>query len=71
MEDKTASNNREIRPLLLTVEEAAKALSCGRSTIFKLMNAGELPSITVGRLRRIRPEAVDEFIRRQTSSAAR
>jgi excisionase family DNA binding protein len=38
--------------VLLTVEEAARRLRIGRTTCFRLL-AGELESVTVGRLRRV------------------
>lgn len=55
-------NNIEVKPLLLTVEEAALKLRCGRSTIYNLMDAGALPSVKIGNLRRIRPEALENFV---------
>ena len=39
--------------LLLTVEEAAEMLGIGRTLAYALVSAGELPSVTLGRLRRI------------------
>lgn len=38
---------------MLTVEEAAAELGIGRTTAFALVKSGELPSVKVGRLRRI------------------
>jgi excisionase family DNA binding protein len=43
---------------LLTVSEALKKLNVGRGTAYKLMASGDLPSITIGRSRRIRLSAV-------------
>ncbi|MEU9546901.1 MULTISPECIES: excisionase family DNA-binding protein [Streptomyces] len=43
--------------VLLTVEEVARRLRTGRTTCFKLVLAGEIESVTVGRLRRVPPEA--------------
>lgn len=34
--------------LLLRIEEAADLLSIGRSTIYDLLNRGELPSVRIG-----------------------
>lgn len=39
--------------LMLTVPEAASRLSVGRSTVYAMMRSGELPSVAIGRLRRI------------------
>ena len=38
---------------MLTVEEAAAELGIGRTTAYALVKSGELPSVKVGRLRRI------------------
>jgi excisionase family DNA binding protein len=48
--------------LLLTVEEAAAALGVGRSLMFELIAAGEVNTVRVGRLRRIRPEALRAYV---------
>lgn len=50
--------------LLLTAEEAAKALGCGRTTIYQLLFNGELPSVHVGRLRRIAYSDLVSYIKR-------
>ncbi|MEU2222604.1 excisionase family DNA-binding protein [Streptomyces sp. NPDC018347] len=47
--------------VLLTVEEAARRLSLGRTTCFALVRSGELESVTVGRLRRIPADAIPAF----------
>lgn len=52
-------------PLLLRVEEAARMLSLSRTTIYLLMESGELPSIKCGSARRIPRTALDEWIARQ------
>ncbi|MFD7877604.1 excisionase family DNA-binding protein [Streptomyces sp. NPDC059766] len=51
--------------VLLTVEEAARRLSVGRTTCFALIRSGELESITVGHLRRVPADAVPEFVARR------
>ncbi|MGW3412418.1 excisionase family DNA-binding protein [Streptomyces sp. NPDC000888] len=56
---------------LLTVEEAARRLRIGRTTCFKLVRAGEIESVTVGRLRRVPPDALPAFVselRRRTGN---
>ncbi|AYV28461.1 helix-turn-helix domain-containing protein [Streptomyces goshikiensis] len=47
--------------VLCTVDVAAELLSLGRSTVYELMAAGELPFVKVGRARRIRRSDVDAF----------
>ncbi len=50
--------------LLLSAEEAARALGIGRTRMYELLRAGNVPSVKLGRSRRIRPEALDEFVER-------
>lgn len=49
---------------LLTVEEAARRLSLGRTTIYALLKNGQITSVRVGRLRRIPAEALDAYTAR-------
>ncbi|GAA5004265.1 helix-turn-helix domain-containing protein [Kitasatospora paranensis] len=49
----------------LTVEEAARRLGIGRTTMYALIRTGEVPSIPIGRLRRVPAEALPEYIRRR------
>lgn len=41
--------------LLLTVPEAARRLGIGRTLMYELISTGQIASVHVGRLRRIRP----------------
>ena len=50
--------------VLLTVDEVADSLHVGRCTVYDLLRTGQLESIKIGRLRRVRPEALREFTRR-------
>jgi len=52
-------------PLLLRVEEAARMLSLSRTTVYELMESGQLPSIKCGTARRIPRAALDEWIAQQ------
>lgn len=38
----------------ITADDAAKRMGVSKSTVVRMMRTGELPSITVGRYRRIR-----------------
>lgn len=51
-------------PALLTVEEAARRLRIGRTLCFRLVASGELESVVIGRLRRIPPAALDDYVNR-------
>ena len=48
--------------LLLTPEEAAELLSLSRSTLYRLMARGEMPSHKVGRARRVPRARLEEFV---------
>jgi len=48
-------------PVLLSVEEAARALGIGRTKTFALVGTGELRSVTIGRRRLIPVVALREF----------
>jgi len=52
-------------PLLLTIEQAAERLTVGRCTMQQLVLSGEVRSFKIGKLRRIPPEALDEYIARK------
>jgi excisionase family DNA binding protein len=57
---------------LLRVEQAAKRLNLSRTKTYSLVARGELPSITIGYSRRIRPEDLERFVaERATASAIR
>jgi excisionase family DNA binding protein len=48
--------------VLLTPEEAAQALSIGRSKVYELLRAGALASVRIGASRRIPVEAVRAYV---------
>jgi excisionase family DNA binding protein len=54
-----------ISPLLLSVQDTSRLLGIGRSQIYKLLASGELPSVKVGRLRRIPSHALHKWIERR------
>jgi excisionase family DNA binding protein len=47
---------------LLTVVEAARVLGISRSKLYELLADGEIPSVRIGRSRRITMSALEEFI---------
>ncbi|MFJ3214785.1 helix-turn-helix domain-containing protein [Kitasatospora sp. NPDC086801] len=53
----------------LTVEEAARRLGVGRTTMYALVASGEVPSVTIGRLRRVPAEALKEYVAARTQAA--
>ncbi len=53
----------EFDPLeTLTVKEAAALLHVSRPTLVKYIKAGQLPSLTLGRCRRIRRADLERFL---------
>lgn len=48
--------------LLLTITEASQVLAISRSKFYGLLNSGHLPSVHIGRSRRIRMTDLEEFV---------
>ena len=65
----TAGEAQQLK-LLLSIEEAAAALSLGRSSVHDPVMRGDMRSIKVRRMRRIPVEALHEFIARQLAVAS-
>jgi excisionase family DNA binding protein len=61
-------------PILVRVEEAAEMLGIGRSKVYEMVLSGELPSVKIGRCRRIPIAAIyawiEDHIEGQVPSAA-
>ena len=58
------------QPLLMTLDQAAAALSLSRSTVQRLINSGLLSSVKVGGSRRIPASAVSEYVADLTEVAS-
>lgn len=56
--------------LLLTVKEAGRRLSIGKSQMFKFLTGGDILSVTLGRSRRIPVEALERFVRERQDLVA-
>lgn len=52
---------------LLRVSQVAERLALSRSEAYRLVGAGELPAITIGRAVRVRPEDLTQFIDQRRS----
>lgn len=48
--------------LLLTPEEAAKALRISRSKLYELLRAGTIESVRIDRLRRVPIQALHDYV---------
>ena len=62
------SSTLSMEPLLVRVEEAARLLSLSRSTIYEMLDRGELPSVRCGAARRIPLAALRAWVERQIAS---
>lgn len=51
--------------LLLKVDEVARTLSLGRTKVVNMIMAGQLPSVKIGRARRVSVDALEDWIRSQ------
>jgi excisionase family DNA binding protein len=56
--------------LLYSVTEAARLLGVGRTYMFRIIAAGEIESIKVGKLRKIPRDALGRYIDQQRSGQA-
>jgi excisionase family DNA binding protein len=50
--------------LVLTIEEAAERLGIGRTTMYALVKNGDIRTVTIGRLRRVPAQCLDEYVNR-------
>lgn len=55
-------------PELLTVAQVSEQTSIGRSTLYKLIESGDLFSVRIGGLRRIPRQALLDFIEQATNA---
>ena len=55
-----------MEPLLLRVEEAARLIGMGKSKTWDLVNRGDIPSIKIGKSRRIPVAALERWIAEQS-----
>jgi excisionase family DNA binding protein len=54
---------------ILTPEEMGVLLGVGRTTAYALLSTGDIPSFTVGRLRRVRRTDVDAYVEEQLEAS--
>ena len=57
--------------LLVSIPEAARRLSVGRTTAYAMISAGRLRTVTVGRRRLVPVAALAEFVAELTDEQAR
>jgi excisionase family DNA binding protein len=59
----------ETRSRFVTVAEVAKQLRVSNMTVYRLVQAGQLPAVRVGRSYRIQEEDVDRYLAAQYTQA--
>ncbi len=52
-----------VQPLLLSVADVAVQLGVCRQTVYNFIYREGLPSIQVGRIRRVHPESLDSWLK--------
>ena len=60
----TATEGYEALRPVLSVNEAARVLGIERATLYRLLRAGELESVRVGKRQKFRPEDLEEYLER-------
>ena len=55
---------------LYKIKEVAEALNCSRSKTYELIASRELPSITIGKSRRVTPDQLRATLRRKVQEEA-
>ena len=53
-----------VRPLLVSVEEAAGLLGIGRTTVYEMIRRGDVRPIRIGRCVRIPQRELEAFVQR-------
>jgi excisionase family DNA binding protein len=56
--------------LLVTIAEAAAMASISRTAAYELVAAGEWPTVTIGKTRKVPVEALRRWVQLRTQSAA-
>lgn len=59
-----------VEKMLLTVSEAAAALGMGRSFVYQLVTTGELPSVKLGKNRRVPVVELEKYVQRLLQQGA-
>ena len=58
-----------MEPALIRVDEAARFLSIGRSTLYELIARGDIPTIHIGRAVRIPTQALKDVVATWSATA--
>ena len=69
-EQREQTNEHKHEVLLLTMVDAPRLLSVGRTTMYELVGAGEIEVVHIGRSVRVPVAAVEAFVERQRRGGA-
>lgn len=50
--------------MMLSITDAARCLSVGRSTLYELIHSGEVETVHIGRLRRVPADCLSDVVER-------
>lgn len=53
--------------VLLRPEDVARSCALSRTRVYQLLRSGELPSVRVGRSRRVTPQALADFVQKMSN----
>lgn len=63
------AGEREARVRFLTVAEVADVMRVSKMTVYRLLHAGEMPAVRVGRSFRVPQDALDAYLRSSSFGA--
>ena len=69
MKTETVTRTNEEARALLSPEQLADYLGCGRTYVYGLLARGEIPSFKLGKLRRVRQVDVDAYVGQQLAAS--
>lgn len=58
-----------VQSRFMTVGEVAAVLRVSTMTVYRLINAGELPAVRIGRSFRLRPQDLDRYLNERFTKA--
>ena len=68
---KDISPDQDTFPQLLTAREVSQILRLGHSTVYQLLQRGDLPCVRFGRSVRVRPKDLEEFIETKVTNTGK
>jgi excisionase family DNA binding protein len=62
VQSSTTERSGGLAPLLVTVEQAAELLNVGRTTMYGLIANGTVPTVSIGKCRRVAVDALNAYV---------